>query len=184
MLTALTSIVLVVLVLAALIYPWREGQIRRQGRSQVQLGNERVFSNIAEGTHEEFISRLPDNPIPAYFLLAKIGSDNEHADIATHTDIPIGVFRDTTLAVGGTDDLTLHVSIALFGAAEETRKVAINSTVAEGAFLVADDGGYAKTLPTSGGGTTYIFGRALMAGAAGDVIEFDPTLPYLVTIAS
>jgi hypothetical protein len=145
---------------------------------------EKVFSNIAEGTHEEFISRLPDNPIPTYFLLAKKGSDNQHADIAAHTDIPIGVFRDITAAVGGGDDLTLPVSVALFGAARETRKVALNSTVAEGDFLVADDGGYAKTLPTSGGGTAYVFGRSLMGGAAGDVIEFDPTLPHSVTIAT
>ncbi len=145
---------------------------------------ERLFCNIAEGTHEEFISRLPDNPIHTYFLLAKKGSDNQHADIAAHSDIPIGVFRDVTAAVGGGDDLTLPVSVALFGAARETRKVSINSTVAEGDFLVPDDGGNAKTLPTSGGGASYIFGRALMAGAAGDVIEFDPTLPYHVTIAT
>ncbi|GEM_PF-2335422 len=145
---------------------------------------ERLFANIAEGTHEEFISRLPDNPIPAYFLLAKMGSDNQHADIAGHADIPIGVFRDTTLAVGGADDLTIPVAIALFGAAEETRKVVLNSNVNEGDFLVADDNGCAKTLPLHGGGTAYVFGRALMAGAAGDVIEFDPTLPRPTAIPS
>jgi len=161
--------VLIATALPALVLPWLG--------KRAQKPQERLFTNIAEGVHEEFISRLPDTAIPAYFLLAKVGSDNEHAAIASHTDIPVGIFRDTTLAVGGADDLTLPVAIALFGAAEETRKVAINSTVNEGDFLVADDNGYAKTLPTSGGGTAYVFGRALMAGAAGDVIEFDPTLP-------
>ena len=169
---------LLALLLALCAIPIRGGARGGEGVT------ERFFANIAEGTHEEFISRLPDNPIPTYFLLAKKGSDNQHADIAAHTDIPIGIFRDVTEAVGGDDDLTLPVAIALFGAASETRKVAINSTVNEGDFLVADDGGYGKTLPTSGGGTAYVFGRALMAGAAGDVIEFDPTLPRPVSVAS
>ena len=144
-----------------------------------KMKRKRVFANIGEGTHGDFnggFSKLPDAAIGTRYLFAKPGTDADHAAVAGHTDIPYGIFQDTTLGVGGMDDLTMPVAIRTLGAASETRRIALNSTVALGDYLVADDGGYAKTLPTASG-TYYICGRALMAGVAGDTIEMDPCLP-------
>jgi len=168
------------LIPAAFLCPWlrrKEGQ--GTGGNMAGEMEQMILSNIGEGTHSDVnggFSKLPDEAIPTRYLFAKPGSDSDHATIATNTDIPYGIFQDTTLQVGGTDDLTLPVAIRPMGAASMTRLIAINSAVSLGDFLVPDTGGYAKTLPTVSG-TYYICGRALEAGQAGDTIEMDPSLP-------
>ena len=167
------------LIPAAFLCPWLR-KSAGQGADEVMDEMEQmVFANIGEGVHGDVnggFSKLPDAAIATRYLFAKPGSDADHAAIAGHTDIPYGIFQDTTLQVGGADDLTLPVAVRPMGAASSTRLVAINSTVALGDFLVPDDNGYAKTLPGASG-TYYICGRALQAGQAGDTIEMDPCVP-------
>jgi hypothetical protein len=158
--------------------PCRRPRKNRGGEMNEDV-EQMVFSNIGEGTHGDVnggFSKVPDVALATRYLFAKPGSDADHATLAAHTDIPYGIFQDTTSQIGGGDDLTMPVAIRAMGSASMTRLVAINSTVALGDFLVPDDGGYAKTLP-SATGTYYICGRALEAGLAGDTIEMDPCLP-------
>jgi hypothetical protein len=141
-----------------------------------------ILSNIGEGRHSDTyggISLLPDVALPTRYLVAKVGATpGVTANICTSADIPLGIFQDQTLAVGGADDLTNPVAIRLFGSATETRLVAINSTVAYGDWLIVDSAnpGFAKTDPATASTTVWIIGRALLAGAAGDTIEIDPFL--------
>lgn len=122
------------------------------------------------------ITLIPDVQIATKYLLGKIGSDAQHVDLCGVGDIPLGVIQDSTDTAGATD-LVTGLAVAHFGSASATRKVAINSNVAKGDLLVPGAGSYAKTLPTGGQGKFYVFGKALQAGGAGDVIEFDPILP-------
>jgi hypothetical protein len=156
-----------------------------------QYGSGRIvdnLANIAEGTHKGGrISRLPDVQVPCgpngehKYFLAKNGSDSFHAALAGVADIPIGTFRDSTDtgAVGGGwyTDLSKPIEVDLFGSAEETKLVSINSNVNQGDLLVPDANGYARTKPAATAGVFYAFGRAQQSGAAGDNIEFDPILP-------
>jgi len=146
------------------------------------------LANIDEGSHPKgHITRFPDVAIPApsgggiLYLLAKNSATVGNATLAGVGDIPIGVWNGTTTrgTFGGTttDDLSVPLVIKLFGATAETQLVSINSNVALGDLLVCDANGYAKTLPSATPGAYYVIGRALKAGAAGDNIEFDPTLP-------
>jgi len=154
----------------------------KPNRSAIAGGASMILFNIGEGTHGDQyggISLLPDAALSTRFLVAKVGATpGTTAAICTSTDIPLGIFQDQTLAVGGADDLTMPVAIRLFGSATETRKVAINSTVSYGDWLIVDSAnpGFAKTDPATASTTVWVIGRALLAGAAGDTIEMDPFL--------
>ena len=127
-----------------------------------------AFANIAEGTHHGHITKMADGAITTRFLFAKRGSDDDHVTPCTAaSDIPIGVLTDEAAAAGD------YVDVALFGSADETRKITLGGTVAQGDFLVTDTAGKAQKLPVASG-TYYIVGRALSPGVSGDVIEFDP----------
>ena len=159
--------------------------IIRAARRKAESGEpETLFANIAEGVHQEFFSRLPDVALGSYFLLAKAGSDADHAALCGAADVPIGIYQDTTLGQFGATQLDMPLSIKALGAGAFTAKVAINSTVALGDLLVPAASGYARTLPAAGAtpATYYVIGRALRGGAAGDVIEIDPTLAIVTQL--
>jgi hypothetical protein len=61
-------------------------------------------------------------------------------------------------------------------------KVQCGGTVAAGDLLQSNGDGTAIKLKTTTG-SWYYFGRALQAGASGDIIEFAPTLPVKVVVA-
>jgi len=170
-------IILTVLALFCILFLWR------QFKAAEGVSREITLCNIAEGTHQETFSRLPDAAISSYFLLAKAGSDQDHATLCGINDVPIGVFQDTTLGPLGTTVLDVPIAIKALGAGAFTGKVAINSTVALGDLLVPDTGSYARTLPAAGAtpSTYYVIGRALRGGAAGDVIEYDP-MPFTAVL--
>ena len=174
---------LVVVTLPLAPYVFANSQRRRRHR------NGFLAANIGEGTRE-FDSLVPDVNIPARFLLAKRGSSTLNFALPTAlADRPIGVCEDQSSveAIGTTPGLPLRIS--RLGLATRTKKVAINTSVAQDDTLVSDGAGYAKTLPTNAGaGTFWVIGQADQAGAAsGDasfptVIEFIPILPYKVTV--
>lgn len=141
-----------------------------------------TLSNIGEGEHIEFISLYPDAAIGTRFLIAKQGTVPANGDLCGVNDVPIGVWYDET---GTTTDLTQKRAIGLLGARKTTMRVAINSTVTLGDLLVPGAGSYAKTLPAAGvTPVSYnVIGRALRAGVAGDVIEFDPQ-PMVVILGA
>ena len=156
---------------AALGFPWA---LRRRRHHTAFLA-----ANIAEGTRE-FDSLVPDAAVPTRYLLAKRGSDAAHFAIAGAGDRPIGVCEDQTstasVALPG-----LPLRISRLGISTRSKKVAVNSAVAQDDLLVPAANGYAQTLPTAAG-TYWIIGNAEQAGAAGGVVEFIGSLPYKVTI--
>jgi hypothetical protein len=127
-----------------------------------------LIGNIAEGVHNGNITKKSDAAITTRYIFGKKGSDDDHiAACTTDTDNPYGVITDEATAA---EEI---VNVALLGAAQETRRITLGGTVAVGDFLQCDAVGKGKKLSTASG-TYYIVGRALMAGVAGDVIEFDP----------
>ena len=180
-LALLTLPLLVALALGALL--WCAAAADRRGRHRTGLR----AANIAEGTRESD-SLIPDVTIPARYLLAKRGSDPAHFTLAGAGDRPMGVCADQS-STAGVPLPGLPLRVDLFGCGARTKKVAINSPVNQDDLLVADAGGYAKTLPAaSGTATTYwVIGSAQQAGAASGVaatptvIEFIACLPYQLT---
>lgn len=130
------------------------------------------FANVAEGTHCEGVKTYKtDAAFSSRFLLVKVGSDVDHIDVCGASDIPLGINTDSAAAAEE------EVAIALFGAAEGTRRVVASAAITLGDMVVAAASGKVKTLPGSAG-TYYIIGRAIKAAAAdGDVIEIAPTFP-------
>jgi len=130
------------------------------------------FANVAEGTYCEGVKTYKvDAAFSSRFLLAKVGSDVDHVDVCGATDIPLGINTDSAAAAEE------EVGIALFGAAEGTRRVVASAAITLGDMVVAAASGKVKTLPGTTG-TYYIIGRAIKAAAAdGDVIEIAPTFP-------
>jgi hypothetical protein len=136
------------------------------------------FCNIAEGTADTGKkSYIPDAAIARYNLV-KQGSDDVHvAASAANTDIPLGVTTDSADA----SNLDLPITVAVFGAVAGTQRVVLGGTVAAGDFLQSNGDGTALKLKTTTG-SWYKIGRALMAGVAGDTIEFAPCMPDLVVV--
>lgn len=178
----------------AAIRPRRNKGMRRSWRKiyLMPLGVERLkwfiggkrsraivqFANIAEGTADRGLkSYIPDAAIARYNLV-KQGSDDVHvAASAANTDIPLGVTTDSADAA----NLDLPITVGVFGAVAGTQRVVLGGTVAAGDFLQSNGDGTALKLKTTTG-SWYKIGRALMAGVAGDTIEFAPCMPDLVVV--
>ena len=163
-----------ILIAAALGFPW--ALRRHRHRTGV------LAENIAEGTRE-FDSLVPDTAVPARYLLAKRGSDAAHFAIADAGDRPIGVCEDQTSAAGvALPGLPLRVS--RLGVSTRSKKVAVDSAVAQDDLLVAAANGYAQTLPAAAG-TYWVIGSAEQAAAAGapTLIEFIGCLPYKIVVS-
>ena len=159
----------------SVINPARGFTARRpRRRCQIARG---LFANIGEGSAATGNkSYLPDAAIANRFNLVIIGSSqNNITPSAANTDIPLGVCTDapdSTL-------LDVPVNVALLGCANGTLKVVLGGTVNAGDFLQSNgDGTAIKLLTTTG--TFYSIGRALMAGVAGDTIEFAHSFPLKV----
>lgn len=185
----LLPLALCALVLLALVLTWARGFNRPRRNPRVNaalafafhaplgfvnalLGSTTLcLANIGEGQHEGNITKRSDAVIASRYLLAKIGSDANHVNLAGVGDIPLGVITDEAAAI---EDI---VNVALFGASECTLKVQAAAAIAQGDFVVAGAAGQIRTLPVAAG-TYYIIGRALTAAAAqGDIVEIDPSVP-------
>lgn len=150
--------------------PFVQAMRALQGFSQrVFGGNRLVACNIAEGTHCGNVTKLTDAAIATRFLCVKIGSDADHIAVCSAvTDVPIGICTDEA------DAAEEPVNVALFGSAENTRKVVAGAAINAGALVATMASGKVQTAVA----TQYPIGRAITAAAAdGDVIEIDPILP-------
>jgi hypothetical protein len=132
------------------------------------------FANIAEGSAATGNkSYLPDTAIAGFFNLVILGSSqNNITPSSANTDIPLGICTDSP----DSTLLDVPVNVAVLGCANGTLKVVLGGTVNAGDMLQSNgDGTAIKLLTTTG--TFYNIGRALMAGVAGDTIEFAHTFP-------
>lgn len=136
-----------------------------------------TFANIGEGNARTGNkSYLPDSAIPnRYNLVIFGGSINYVTPSAANTDFPLGVCTDSADSA----NLDVPVNVAILGCANGTLKVVLGGSVSVGDLLQSNgDGTAIKLLTTTG--TFYTIGRALMAGVAGDTIEFAHTFPLKV----
>lgn len=122
--------------------------------------------NTGEGMHDTGnITRKTDAAVATRYLLAKIGTDVDHVNIAGAADTPIGVFTDEAAAA---EEL---VNVALLGSSKGTTKMVASAAIALGALLEPAANGQVVTKGV-GAGTHHVVGRALQAAAnAGDEIE-------------
>ena len=136
----------------------------------------RLFSNeFPCGVHENgVVTYQSDTALTPRYSVVKLGSDDTHVVVTTaNTEIPIGIAIDETTAAAG------YATVQLFGAIKGTVRMIASTTITAGAFVVCTAAGQVMPLPTSGGATVYIIGRALHgASAQGDVIEVTP-LPVI-----
>jgi len=135
------------------------------------------FANIGEGQSSTGNkSYLPNTAIANRFNLVIIGSSQYSiTPSSANTDLPLGVCTDSP----DSTLLDVPVNVALLGCANGTLKVVLGGTVNAGDMLQSNgDGTAIKLLTTTG--TFYSIGRALMAGVAGDTIEFAHSFPLKV----
>jgi len=137
-------------------------------------------------THKGAATYLADATFGSRYLLAKFGSDASHMAIAGAADYPFAVVPDMTPLVDqANSDLSYPLKASILGIYPDTVVMQASAAIAIGADVVPAANGQIKTLPTSGGGTTYIVGRAKTSAlAAGDLIEIIHCKPNLVTIAT
>jgi len=112
------------------------------------------------------------------FLIAKIGTDDYHINLAGAADEPIGVCTDAPVAGE-------QASVDVFGAAPGTKRGIASAAIAAGADVYTAAGGLLQSEPGAAG-TYWLVGRALHAAVgAGDDFEFTSVKPIkLVVIAA
>ena len=88
-------------------------------------------------------------------------------------------WTSTSTAGVALPDLPLRVN--RLGVSTRSKKVAVNSAVAQDDLLVPAANGYAQTLPAAAG-TYWVIGSAEQAGTAG-VVEFIGCLPYKIVVS-
>jgi hypothetical protein len=117
-----------------------------------------------------------DAAINVRYSLVTIGASagkTIKANLASST--PWGIAEDTTDTI--TNDLAIPLAVSLLSnASDRTQKVAVNSNVAVGDWLIPDTTNpiYGMTDP---GLNLNRFGRAITAGVAGGTVEFAPCVP-------
>jgi hypothetical protein len=139
--------------------------------------HELVLSNIAEGTHEDSITKLADAAIATRYLLVKHGSDANHIAVCGANEKPLGVCDDEPSAA------EREVSVGLLGLSPRTRLMVASEAIALDSDLFTAASGKVQDEP-AGAGTYYNVGRAITAATAdGDVIEVVPREPLEFVVA-
>ena len=142
-----------------------------------------VACNSLVGTHTGSIQRLSDEAMSTRYLLCKIGSTYDHFGIADKGDFPLGVCPDEVAA----DEVGERRAIELLGGGK-TMKLVAGGAIANGARLLATDGGKVIDSTSGAAGSTYwLVGTAasLSANAAdGDIIEAITCDPIRVAVVA
>lgn len=158
--------------LAVIVVPVVAALCARHSRRRNQL----IACNIAEGTHDQALSKLTDAAITVRHYLYKFGSDAQHiAVMAATSDVPLGTVPDEASAAEEA------VSVQLLGKGPTKKMVASEAmTVGDEVFTTAT--GKVQDRP-AGAGTYWCIGIALTAaGADGDIIEVQDCVPVRVVI--
>jgi len=130
-------------------------------------GADPVFSNIAEGTHEDgLITRTLDSAITTKHLLGKRGDSAGDIDICGASEMPIGIITDE----GDAGDNT---AVQLLGCAGGTVKMVASGTIVAGEVVYTAAAGKVQDLPTDAG-TYYHVGVAVTAASDGEEFEAVP----------
>ncbi len=133
--------------------------------------------NIAEGTNKNAKTYKADAAVGTRFLLAKIGTDQNHSAACGASDIPIGTMTDEAAAA---EDL---VAVELLGISNRTLLMVASEVITAGEAVYTAAGGKVQDLP-AGAGTYYKVGHALTASAAdGDLIEVQHCAPIATVVS-
>jgi len=119
---------------------------------------------------------LADASFTARYLICKAGSDVNHINICTASDVPLGVVPDMTpTADQAASDLSYPLPVNLLcGAMNETQRMVASGAISVGDFVSPDAAGKVKTEPATTG-TYYVIGRALTAASSNnDLINVAP----------
>jgi hypothetical protein len=139
-----------------------------------------LLANFNSTEHlEGKISKIADNPFTLRFLIAKVGSDINHIDLAGAADEPLGVCTDAPVAGD-------YASVNVLGAVKGTQRGYAAAAITAGADIYTAAGGLLQAEPNTAG-TYWLVGRAIMAAAAPnagvyDDFEFTPTKPIKVVV--
>lgn len=132
--------------------------------------------NIGEGTFKNAKTYKADAAVATRFLLAKIGTDQNHSAACGANDIPIGVITDEAAAA---EDL---VAVELLGISNRTLLMVASEAITAGEAVYTAAGGKIQDLP-AGAGTYHKVGHALTAAAAdGDLIEVQHCAPIATVV--
>ena len=149
----------------------------------LRRGVQAAGNAVADGIHEQgFLTKLADAAFASRYLLVQFGTDADHVALADATHAALGPCYEAPSA----NDVAIGVPIRvdLFGK-KGTKLVVASAAVVAGATLIQAAAGKVVTLPTSGGGTGLVIGRALTAASGdGEVLEVQDCVPYAVTIAT
>jgi hypothetical protein len=99
------------------------------------------LANIAEGTHEDSVSRYTDAAITTRHLLYKVGSDASHIAVSGASDLPIGTIADEATAA---EEL---VAVQLLGK-KGTKRMVASEAINAGALVYAAASGKVATTGT------------------------------------
>lgn len=136
-----------------------------------------TLSNIAEGTHEDALTRLTDAAITTRHLLYKVGSDANHIAVCGAANIPMGTVPDEASAAEE------NVALLLLGGAKGSRLMVASEAITAGEQVYTAANGKVQDLPGSTA-TVYLVGTALTsADADGDLIEVDPCVAQKTVVA-
>ena len=136
-----------------------------------------VLCNIAEGTHEDSVTKLADAAITTRHLLVKQGSDADHIAVCGANDDPSGVCDDEPSAA------EKEANVNLLGVIHRTVLMVASEAITAGERVFTAASGKVQDEPTDPG-TYYCVGRAMTAASAdGDEIEVEPCFPIALVVA-
>ena len=135
-----------------------------------------TLSNIAEGTHEDGITRLTDAAITTRHLLYKLGSDANHIAVCGASNVPLGTVADEAAAAEE------YIAVSLLGATSKTRLMVASEALTVGELVFTAASGKISNLSASAG-TYYQVGVTVTAAAAdGDLVEVATTPAIKVVV--
>ncbi len=130
------------------------------------------FANIAEGVHQESVTKFADAAITTRHLLYTQGTDVNHIAVCGVSDIPLGTVADE---VATADLEAVPVTVDLLGKGATKRMVADAAISANVLLYVGATG------KVSASGTQIIGVSRTASAADGDVIEVSDGLPLSAT---
>ena len=135
------------------------------------------LANIAEGTHEDSITKLADAALTDRHLLVKFGSDADHIAVNGASDDPLGVCNDEPSAA------EREANVIILGVSHNTVLMVASEAITAGERVYTAASGKVQDEP-SAAGTYYCVGRALNAASTdGDEIEVEPCFPIALVVA-
>ena len=171
-----------ILTAAALVFPWA-GASSARAAATARASSPPTSPRGRAST----IRSCPTRPCRRVTCSPSVAATPHTSPSPGAGDHPIGVCEDQSSTAGvALPGLALRVN--RLGVSTRTKKVAINSVVAQDDLLVPAASGYAQTLPTAAG-TYWVIGSAEQGGAGSGVagtptiIEFIGCLPYKVAVS-